>query len=424
MTDSEWPTLPQPLPELTPPLPEEPNAPLPQPLPEEPSASETPTPPLPEEPSASEASRRAPTCPDCGAPIDPAAWYCEACGNPLIPTAPAPAPAQTPPADAPSTQTRRLGARVSHLTSCPVCGGTVGSDGYCQTCGAKAPRARDHFTATPAEWVGGVCDRGVQHHRNEDAMALWAQDGRAVLVVCDGVSTSIDSDVAAMAAAEKARDVLVERLGGADLDDAAMAGALVAATAEANAAVVATTAADSTNAASATFAAAVVVGDRVHYANLGDSRVYFIGGAQQQLLSVDDSMAQAFIAEGMAREEAEALPRAHAITKWLGRDSLDIVPRTGVLAVPEPGWLVVCSDGLWNYASAPEELAAQVVEAAADAGDPTTTAQHLVTWATAQGGHDNITVALARVPAPVPEPASPTLGAAVPREPKEQPDHG
>ena len=50
------------------------------------------------------------------------------------------------------------------------------ADGYCQTCGAKAPSARDHFTAAPAAWVGGVCDRGVQHHRNEDAMALWAEE--------------------------------------------------------------------------------------------------------------------------------------------------------------------------------------------------------------------------------------------------------
>jgi serine/threonine protein phosphatase PrpC len=304
-----------------------------------------------------------------------------------------------------------------------VCGGTVGSDGYCQTCGAKAPSARDHFTATPAGWVAGVCDRGLQHHRNEDAMALWAQDHRAVLVVCDGVSTSIDSDVAAMAAAEKARDVLVERLS-AEPDDEAVAASLVAATAEANAAVVATTAPDSTNAASATFAAAVVVGDRIHYANLGDSRVYFLGDTQRQLLSVDDSMAQAFIAEGMAREEAEALPRAHAITKWLGRDSLDIVPRTGALTVPEPGWLVVCSDGLWNYASGPEDLAARLATAATDSDDPAAIAQRLVTWANDQGGHDNITVALARVPAPAPEPASPTLGAAVPSEPKEQPDHG
>ncbi|MFZ0530119.1 MAG: PP2C family serine/threonine-protein phosphatase, partial [Propionicimonas sp.] len=297
-------------------------------------------------------------------------------------------------------QTRRLGERVSALATCRSCGGTVGADGYCQTCGAKAPSARDHFSANPASWVGGVCDRGLKHHRNEDAMALWAEDERAVLVVCDGVSTSVDSDVAALAAAQQALDVLVARtsdgVAGADSRDAAVARALVEAADEANRAVVATTAPDSANAASVTFAAAVVAPDRLHYANVGDSRVYFIGANEPLLLSVDDSLAQAFIAEGMPREEAETMPRAHAITKWLGRDAVDIVPRTGVHPITEPGWLLVCSDGLWNYASTAADLAEQVAAASAGTDDPGVIAQRLVDWANAQGGQDNVTVALAR----------------------------
>ena len=68
-------------------------------------------------------------------------------------------------------------------------------------------------------------------------------------------------------------------------------------------------------------------------------------------LSVDDSVAQARIAMGVPREEAENGPQAHAITKWLGRDSPDFAPMTGSMTVRGPGWLLVCSDGLWNYAS-------------------------------------------------------------------------
>ena len=362
-----------------------------------------------------------PTCPACGRPIDPAALFCEACGNPLVPTAPA-APRSPSPGDS-STQTRRLGERASALSDCPVCGGSVGADGYCQTCGAKAPSARDHFTSAPAPWVGGVCDRGVQHSRNEDAMALWAQGDRAVLVVCDGVSSSIDSDVAALAGAERARDVLAtlgaEGMGAGDSEDTAVASALVTATEEANKAVVAHTAPDSTNAASATFAAAVVLNDRVHFANLGDSRVYLLTPSEKLLLTLDDSMAQAFIAEGMPRAEAESLPRAHAITKWLGRDAIDTVPRTGHQPVNEAGWLVVCTDGLWNYASSPEELAVQVDAAAAVSSDPVEIAGRLVVWANTQGGKDNVTVALARVPA-----GAPTLGATPSDQEKESAEHG
>jgi len=353
-----------------------------------------------------------PACPACGRPIDPAAWFCEACGSPLVPTAPPPPP-PAPAADAPSAQTRRLGVRASQVASCASCGGTIGADGYCQTCGAKAPSPRDHYTDSPADWVGGVCDRSLQHHRNEDAMALWAGDDRAVLVVCDGVSTSVDSDVASQAAAERARDVLaaLASAGGVPTGED-WARALVEATESANRAVVETTAPDSTNAASATLAAAVVVGDTVHFANLGDSRVYLLGADERVLLSVDDSMAQAFIAEGMPRAEAEALPRAHAITKWLGRDAPDIVPRTGSRRVTAPGWLLVCSDGLWNYASTPDELARQLDDAAAGGGGLAAVAQRLLEWANSRGGQDNVTVALARVPAP-----AVSLGAA-PTEPQ------
>jgi len=380
--------------------------------------------------AATAASPEGPSCPVCGAAVSPSASFCETCGGTLTPTV-VPPPA-VPSGEAFSSQTRRLGERVSALASCPACGGTVAADGYCQVCGAKAPSARDHFTAAPAAWVGGVCDRGVQHHRNEDAMALWAEEDRAVLVVCDGVSTSIDSDVAALAAARKALDVLVTStsvgVAGDDSRDAAMAQALVDAAHEANEAVVGTTAPDSTNAASATFAAAVIATDRVHHANLGDSRVYFIGAGQQVLLSVDDSMAQAFIEQGMPRAEAEAMPRAHAITKWLGRDSLDIVPRTGVHELTEPGWLVVCSDGLWNYASEPAELAVQLVAASAATTDPVAVAQALVTWANAQGGQDNVTVALARwggVPAAAASAGRSSLGEAPNDRPgKEQPANG
>src|SRR4029079_16305857 len=58
----------------------------------------------------------------------------------------------------------------------------------------------------PAEWIGGVCDKGIVHARNEDAMALAATaDGRlGVLVVCDGVTTAPDSDRAALGAARAA----------------------------------------------------------------------------------------------------------------------------------------------------------------------------------------------------------------------------
>ena len=76
---------------------------------------------------------------------------------------------------------------------------------------------------------------------------------------------------------------------------AAAAGAVVQAAAAANAAVIDNTAPDSENAASCTFAAAVVETDLVVFGNVGDSRIYWIpdhgSTGDPTELSVDDSVA-------------------------------------------------------------------------------------------------------------------------------------
>jgi serine/threonine protein phosphatase PrpC len=147
---------------------------------------------------------------------------------------------------------------------------------------------------------------------------------------------------------------------------------------------------------SCTFVAAVVAGDVLTVAWCGDSRAYWLpDGAPGVQLSVDDSAAQEQIAAGALRAEAESSPMAHAITRWLGRDAPDLVPRVGELEVDGPGWLMVCSDGLWNYASEPDALAAQI--RAVGTTEPAALALALVRFANAQGGQDNITVTLARV---------------------------
>jgi serine/threonine protein phosphatase PrpC len=350
-------------------------------------------------------------CPHCGAEVAAQEAFCEACGGALTPTAAGPAGRPDEMA-APIEITRSIKTEdedtVVVARPCANCGGVIGADGYCETCGTKAPTERDHYTEQPASWVAACCDRGVRHHRNEDATAVAAEPtpaSRAVLVVCDGVSTSLDSDVASLAAARRARDVLVAHrpmgLGTPASRVAAITGAVVKAAAAANAAVIDNTAPGSDNAASCTFAAAVVEADLVVFGNIGDSRVYWIPdhgtSGDPAELSLDDSVAQARIAMGTPRDEAEKGPQAHAITKWLGRDSPDFVPRTGSTEVTSPGWVLVCSDGLWNYASEATALQSLVTELGTPDSDPLTLAVALVDWAKGRGGKDNISVALARL---------------------------
>ncbi|MEP7036537.1 MAG: PP2C family serine/threonine-protein phosphatase [Actinomycetota bacterium] len=155
------------------------------------------------------------------------------------------------------------------------------------------------------------------------------------------------------------------------------------------------------NPASCTFVAAVVEQSLVVVGSVGDSRAYwFPDSGLATALTVDDSFAQEQIASGVPRLEAETGPQSHAITRWLGVDAPDHTPTTASMKITEPGWLMVCSDGLWNYCSAASDLAELVRRTAspssADA-EPLALASALVDWANAQGGQDNITVALARL---------------------------
>ncbi|MEO5608280.1 MAG: PP2C family serine/threonine-protein phosphatase [Ornithinibacter sp.] len=361
-------------------------------------------------------------CSSCGSHVAAGERFCEGCGADLgLPT---PAGSPTPGED--DAVPRRAAAQAAArqgAAPCHECGGEVADDGYCTVCGAAAISARNHYSEQPAPWVAAVCDRGLRHTRNEDAVALAATPepgGDAVLVVCDGVSSSTASDVASLAAAGAARDVLAARAqpstSGLAAVVAASTKALVLATDAANDAVIANTTTGPGNPASCTFVAAVLHGRELTVGWVGDSRAYWLPEAgSARLLTVDDSFAAEQMAQGVPRAAAENGPQAHAITRWLGIDAPDHTPRTVSLDLVGPGWLLVCSDGLWNYCSEPQDVAALVTSTSRASGsEPLRLAGALVDWANAQGGQDNITVALARVGPGPPDPsAQPTQPIAV-----------
>lgn len=98
---------------------------------------------------------------------------------------------------------------------------------------------------------------------------------------------------------------------------------------------------------------------------VGDSRVYWVPDDRTNppaRLTEDDSWAAQMVAAGLMNEaEAYADERAHAITGWLGADAYDLEPHTVSFKPDRPGLVVVCTDGLWNYAESAAEMAAAVL---------------------------------------------------------------
>jgi PPM family protein phosphatase len=324
-------------------------------------------------------------CLRCGQPTQPADRFCESCGAALVTVSTVAIP-RTGRADGP----------------CADCGGQVAHDGYCGVCGQlRAEPNRDEVTLSG---IAVITDRGLEHARNEDAaaagiLAAGTDDGEArphaiAVVVCDGVSSSINPQVASAAAVTAGVAAIVDALSGSGDTVAAMYAGMAAAARAA-----AQPEPQSGIAGSCTFTAVIVVpaaGDaaQVTVGNVGDSRSYWLPDppAVAQQLTVDDSLAQELINAGAA-PQSEAVQRgAHTLTRWLGADS-EPTPwsETSVrtLTVTGPGALVVCSDGLWNYLPEPGGL-----RDICTGTDVLVAARALTEYALQSGGQDNITVAV------------------------------
>ncbi|MEW2548226.1 protein phosphatase 2C domain-containing protein [Streptomyces sp. NPDC047002] len=295
---------------------------------------------------------------------------------------------------------------------CVACrAGRVDSDGYCENCGHAQPRERDHVERDLGA-VAAVSDRGLRHHRNEDAFAVStaaAGDGTpaVIAVVCDGVSSAARPDEASAAASSAAEAALLAALPRGTHPQQAMHEAIVTAAQAVDDLVGSVSAAGEPgpvrNAPACTIVGAVALGGLLAVGWVGDSRAYWVpddrtGPAAR--LTEDDSWAAQMVAAGLMSEaEAYADERAHAITGWLGADAYELEPHTVSFKPDRPGTVVVCTDGLWNYAEGVEEMA-RAVPADASAR-PLHAARVLVGHALDGGGHDNVTVAVLPFAPPV-----------------------
>jgi serine/threonine protein phosphatase PrpC len=331
-----------------------------------------------------------PVCPECGTLAVAGDRFCEDCGTDLLVTS-----AGTPePAAVPAPR------------ACFSCGADeIDADGYCTSCGFSQPAVRDRVELD-LPGAAGVSDRGLRHHRNEDAMALRvaaSPDGggppeQVVVVVCDGVSTSDRPDDAAKAAADSAADVLLAAArSGDDVEDATRDAVAAAVTAVTDL----TAGVGSDNAPACTYVSAVVTAEEITVGWVGDSRAYWLadGGAEpvSACLTADDSWAERMVASGrLTTAEAFADPRSHALVAWIGADAGDVEPHVRTVRPAGPGAVLVCSDGLWNYLWDAEKLAAVAMPRAMHA--PFAVAAELTGLALDRGGHDNITVVLVPFP--------------------------
>ena len=244
---------------------------------------------------------------------------------------------------------------------------------------------------------------GLRHETNQDAAALGI-DGSGhhiVLVVADGVSSTEGAEECARVASHTARDYLTATMDqGLPINDDDTVTLFERTFQKTHEAVVS----GSGPIGACTLAVAVATHDRIVVGNIGDTRTYWFPDDGDPIrLSIDDSMAQAQMDLGLSREEAERGIGAHAITKWIGASATDVAPRVMAYKPQQSGWLLVCSDGLWNHVPDAGDFARLMADPVSKAhtddhghASPAGVADGLIAYANNCGGHDNITVALWR----------------------------
>jgi serine/threonine protein phosphatase PrpC len=159
----------------------------------------------------------------------------------------------------------------------------------------------------------------------------------------------------------------------------------------------------------ATCATAWIVGDKLHTAYVGDSRIYLVRGGRIQQLTVDHTWVQEAIERGVLTPEmARQHPNVHVIRRYLGSPTppdpdfrLKLFNDEGDqhaennqgLQLQPSDILLLCSDGLtdlvWND---------EILEVIRSKPNVKEASRALIELANSRGGHDNITVVLIAVP--------------------------
>jgi len=144
-----------------------------------------------------------------------------------------------------------------------------------------------------------------------------------------------------------------------------------------------------------TVVAAVFHGTRVSIAHIGDSRCYRLRGGRFEQLTRDHSLLQEQIDSGhITPDQARFSLNKNLVTRALGIEAIVPADISEFRVEPDDIYLL-CSDGLTDMVDT--EVVHGVVDEQRDTLDAAAT--QLIDLANQNGGRDNISVILARVPA-------------------------
>lgn len=249
--------------------------------------------------------------------------------------------------------------------------------------------------------AGVVSHEGQERARNEDSVialdlgAPGEQQGVQLYAVADGAGGMAAGELASRLTVRAVKHSLAGSIADAVAQtDDPYAEWLAAAVRAANYLVHVQAKHDRKRMAS-TLVMALIAGDQVHIANVGDSRAYLIEEDGLRQITQDHSASQELLRAGLiTTDQAKEHPFGHVLTRAIGPED-DVVPDLFTEQVRSGDRLLLCSDGLTNMVAE-----AEIWRIVREAPDPQAAAQALIDAANRAGGRDNITAVVVEIHSP------------------------
>jgi protein phosphatase len=141
-----------------------------------------------------------------------------------------------------------------------------------------------------------------------------------------------------------------------------------------------------------TLSAANIVGNELHIAHVGDSRIYLVRDGKATSLTNDHTMVGELVrARILSPDKVRTHYQRSVLNKCLGID-LFVQPDVSRVPLQEGDVIVLCSDGLWSVL---EDDA--IAEVASQEPDPQTVSQRLIERALDAQSDDNVSAVTVRV---------------------------
>jgi len=247
--------------------------------------------------------------------------------------------------------------------------------------------------------VAAKTDVGCVRANNEDNFGYDLRYG--IFVVCDGMGGQAAGEVASKLGVDtllsyfrRAAQTGEYQQAGAPMDGLSKEGtALASAIRLANHTIFETGQQQTASAGmGSTLVAALIKGNALSIANVGDSRIYLIRQGVIQQLTQDHSLVMEQVRRGyLTREQAEHSEMQNIILKALGSEE-SVDPDVEDLVVLAGDTLLMCSDGLTKYIHDNE-----ILQMVSDGETLSQRCSALIQTAKHRGGDDNITCLLLRM---------------------------